>query len=282
MKRIGLIVILAALLFSGCTKVEPGYVALRVWTLGEHGGDIETLGVGRYPLGVRKEYHKFPIFKQNYVWTKDKNESSPNDESITFPIEGLTINIDIGIEFSVDSQNVEKIYSEYRKSLMGITNGPMRNYVRDAILDEAKNYHNMEQFISNNEISNMIDNVEEAVKLYFMTKGILVEKIYLVGAPRYPETVINSIEEKIKATQRAIQRENELREAEAEAKKKIAQAEGDATAQIARARAEAEANTLRQKSYTEEVLRAMWIEKWDGKLPQTLTGDDIQLLLGMQ
>ena len=39
------------------------------------------------------------------------------DESITFPIEGLTINVDVGIEFSVDAVNVEKIYSEYRQSL---------------------------------------------------------------------------------------------------------------------------------------------------------------------
>ena len=153
--------------------------------------------------------------------------------------------------------------------------------MRDSLLDAAKNYHNMEQFISNNEISDLIDVVEKDVQDYFGPKGIVVEKIYLVGAPRYPQTVIDSIEEKIRATQRAIQRENELREAEAEAKKKVAQAEGDASAQIARARAEAEANSLRQKSYTEEVLRAMWIEKWNGELPSTVTGEELSILMGM-
>ncbi len=277
----GFLLFFAVLVLSSCTKVEPGYVALRVWTLGQNAGKVDTLGVGRYALGLQKEYHKFPIFKQNYVWTKDRAEGSPVDESITFPIEGLTINIDIGIEFSVDSENVAKIYSEYRKSLEGITDGPMRNFVRDSILDSANKYHNMEQFISKSEISEMIDNVEESVQAYFSQKGILVDNIYLVGAPRYPQTVISSIEEKIKATQQAIQRENELREAEAEAKKKVAQAEGDAQAQIARAKAEAESNALRQKSYTEEVLRAMWIEKWDGKLPQTVTGDELSILMGM-
>ncbi len=280
MKKV-LITMIAILAITSCAKVEPGYVALRVWTLGKKAGEIDTLGVGRYSLGVQKEYHKFPVFKQNYVWTRDMAEGSPVDESITFPIEGLTINIDVGIEFSIDSGNVAKIYSEYRKTLEGITDGPLRNYVRDSTLDVAKNYHNMEQFISKNEISDMIDKVEESVQSYFTPKGILVEKIYLVGAPRYPQSVISSIEEKIKATQRAIQRENELREAEAEAKKKVAQAEGDAQAQVARAKAEAEANALRQKSYTEEVLRAMWIEKWDGKLPQTVTGDELSILMGM-
>ncbi len=280
MKKV-LITMIAILAITSCAKVEPGYVALRVWTLGKKAGEIDTLGVGRYSLGVQKEYHKFPVFKQNYVWTKDMAEGSPVDESITFPIEGLTINIDVGIEFSIDSENVAKIYSEYRKTLEGITDGPLRNYVRDSTLDVAKNYHNMEQFISKNEISDMMDKVEVSVQSYFTPKGILVEKIYLVGAPRYPQSVISSIEEKIKATQRAIQRENELREAEAEAKKKVAQAEGDAQAQVARARAEAEANALRQKSYTEEVLRAMWIERWDGKLPQTVTGDELSILMGM-
>lgn len=67
-------------------------MALRVWTLGSKAGEVETLGVGRYALGVQREYHKFPIFKQNYVWTRDKAE-------------GLTINIDIGIEFFIDSDN---------------------------------------------------------------------------------------------------------------------------------------------------------------------------------
>jgi len=69
MKKILILLILITAL-SSCTKVEPGYVALRVWTLGQNAGEIDTLGVGRYALGVQKEYHKFPIFKQNYVWFK--------------------------------------------------------------------------------------------------------------------------------------------------------------------------------------------------------------------
>lgn len=57
--------------------------------------------------------------------------------------------------------------------------------------------------------------------------------------------------------QRAQQAENEVKVAEAQAKKLLVAAE-----------AEAEANRLKQQALTPQILEKMWIEKWDGKLPQ--------------
>ena len=50
--------------------------------------------------------------------------------------------------------------------------------------------------------------------------------------------------------------ENEVKVAEAEAKKLVVAAE-----------AEAEANKLRTQALTPQVLEKAWIDKWDGKLP---------------
>lgn len=277
MRKITVIIalsVLATIALAGCVRIEQGYVGLKAWELGSQKGEIEVFGVGRWAKNfVKASWTKYPTFKQNYVWTKDRAEGSPNDESFTFPIEGLIIGIDVGIEFSADAAKVVEIFAEYRKTLDEITDGPMRNYVRNAILDAAKAYSNMETFITNNEISDLMDTVQEAVTEYFEPKGLLVSQIYLVNAPRYPATVTAAIEEKIKATQRAIQRENELRETEAAAAKKEAEAKGEAAALIATATAEAEAKKLLQSSYTPEILKAMWIEKWDGRLPEVLPGD---------
>ena len=64
--------------------------------------------------------------------------------------------------------------------------------------------------------------------------------------------------------------ENELKIAEAEARKKIVAAE-----------AEKQANELRTQALTPAILQQMWIEKWDGTLPQTMAGGDSKLLLNL-
>lgn len=64
--------------------------------------------------------------------------------------------------------------------------------------------------------------------------------------------------------------ENELKIAEAEARKKIVAAE-----------AEKQANELRTQALTPAILQQMWIDKWDGKLPVTMAGGDSKLLLNL-
>lgn len=74
-----------------------------------------------------------------------------------------------------------------------------------------------------------------------MEKGILVERVYFVGAFTLPDVVSDRINAKIEATQKAIQAENELRTTEAEAKKRIAEAEGEKQSKILTAQGNAEA-----------------------------------------
>ncbi len=289
--KIAVLVMLLVVALSGCVRIQQGYVGLKAWELGDSKGTIEVFGVGRWAKNpVKASWTQYPTFKQNYVWTEDKAEGSKNDESFTFMIEGLVIGVDAGVEFSIDATRVVEIYSEYRLSLDEITDGPLRNFVRDAILDEAKEYSDMEQFITNNELSTMMDAVEETVKAYFQPKGITVSQIYLVNAPRYPGKVTDAIAKKIESTQIAIQKENELQGAVAEAAKVKARADGDAAAMIsiataeaeamvAIAQAEAEANKLKQESYTSAVLQAMWLDKWNGKLPEYMTEGALQMIM---
>lgn len=79
------IAIFAALSLSSCqsVKVKPGYTGIKVYLLGgEKGVDHETVGTGRYWLSINEDMYQFPLFTQNYVWTKNPAEGSPNDESI--------------------------------------------------------------------------------------------------------------------------------------------------------------------------------------------------------
>ena len=81
-----------------------------------------------------------------------------------------------------------------------------------------------------------------------------------------------AVEEKMVAEQ------NQLK-AEYENEAKVAKAEADAEAKLIAAEAEAKANELLEKSLTDKILEEMYIDKWDGKLPQVVAGDDTSLMV---
>lgn len=67
--------------------------------------------------------------------------------------------------------------------------------------------------------------------------------------------------------QKALQADNEVRTAEAQAKIKVAQVQGQADALRIQADADAYANKVRQTSLTPLLIQQQFLEVWDGKLP---------------
>lgn len=277
MKRINklkilLLILTICILFLACRKVPAGYVGIKVYLLGnDKGVDAEELSPGLYHIGMYKELYIFPTFQQNYVWTKDKNEGSPNDESITFQTnEGLGVSADVGISYHLNPEKISAIFQKYRKGIDEITDIYMRNYVRDALNSVASQY-SVETVYGKGK-TDLLNEVENEIKKELEDEGIIVDKLYWIGSIRLPEEVRKALDEKVKATQRAQQRENELREAEAEAKKKIAQAEGEAQAMVLRAKAEAESLRLKSMYLSGNIIKYEATKKWDGKLPNVTSG----------
>ena len=95
-----------------------------------------------------------------------------------------------------------------------------------------------------------------------------VDRIYLIGRFHFPNNVIEALNRKIEATQRAEQRENELREAEAQAKKDIAKSNGIAKCILISAEAQADANRTISESLSPMLIKWENIKKWDGVLPK--------------
>jgi len=258
--------IMFAVAFTSCSKVPAGNVGVKVYLLGKDKGvDHEVLGVGRYHIGVNEELYLFPTFQQNYVWTRSRDEGSKNDESLTFQTaEGLSCNADVGISYHLDPEKISVIFQKYRKGIEEITDIYMRNHVRDAFNSIAAQY--MVEKVYGVGKRDLLSKVEKDVKTELAPQGIVVDKIYLIGSIRLPDTVVARLNAKIEATQKAEQVENELREAKAKAAKQIAIAKG-----------EAEANRLRKASITQSMIdyermlnEREAIAKWDGKLPSTI------------
>ena len=61
-----------------------------------------------------------------------------------------------------------------------------------------------------------------------------------------------------------------------------AEAAGDDRAELERLKAEAEANSLKQKTITPMLLQLEWINKWNGRLPETMLGDKTNAMIGIK
>lgn len=262
MKKNLLIIPLMAVL-AACSKVPAGYKGVIVNLYGSGKGVAEKpVGVGRYWLGWNEEMYLFPTFLQNYTWT---TEARP-DESITMQTsEGLSINTDVGITYNIKEENVVKVFQKYRLGVDEITNTFLRNMVRDAMNQVAATMTVEELYGKNKEA--FMAQVNSIVKRQAAHDGIDVDKIYLIGSFRLPESVVTSINSKIQATQNAMKVENEVATAKAEAQKTIIQAQAQATAN----------NTL-SKSLTPEFLQYQALQKWDGKLPTATGGTAIPFI----
>lgn len=259
-----------ALTLSACSKVPAGYRGVIVNLYGSDKGVAEqSVGVGRYYLGWNSELYIFPTFLQNYSW-KD-------EQAITMQTsEGLSIRTDAGITYSIQPDNVVKVFTKYRLGIDEITNTFLHNMVRDAMNEVASTMTVEQIYGAQKEV--FIKKVNGLVKKEALENGIEVDKIYLVGSFELPATVINSINSKIQASQNAMKVENEVATAKAEAQKTIVDAEARGKQILINAQSQAQANKILAESLTREFVSYQAILKWDGKLPQYSGGTTIPLI----
>lgn len=260
--------LLAALVLglAACDKVPAGNVGIKVNLLGgEKGVEMEELGIGRYWIGWNEELYIFPTFTQNYTWT--------GEEAINFQtVEGMKVSADVGISYAIDANKVPIIFQKYRRGIDEITGVYIRNMVRDALVTIVSNQSIHSVYGAGK--TDIIAAVEKQVRDQVGPLGINVERIYWAGELVLPEAVVESLNQKIRATQEAEQRENEVRGKRAEAQKKIEEAKGLAESILIEAKSQAEANIIIAKSMTPELLEFKAIDRWDGVLPKMMSGSD--------
>lgn len=264
-----------------CSTVPAGYAGVKVYLLGSSKGDIELVSSGRHWIGFNEELHLFPLFKQTYSFTQSKTEGSVTDESFTFQTaEGMSVNADIGVALRINKDKATAIFQAYRKGIDEIIHQFLRNEIR-AALNNASSKYKVEYVYGEGKNKLMIE-ATQAVRAKMDPQGILVEDLFTLGDFRLPTHVVTALNAKITATQLAEKSENELRQAQAEAKKRVAEAEGSALAKRAIAEGEAKANQVKLSTITEQLIKyetimneRMAIEKWNGVTPTTIMGGNV-------
>lgn len=245
--------------------ISPGYVGVVVNMLGDQKGvEDKELHVGLHWIAPWKSVYEFPVFEQNHTWEGEKQEFNFQTS------EGMAVSADVGITFHLRPNCIPVIFQKYRRGMDEITHTFIRNYVRDAI-NKAASKMKIEDLYGNGK-EKFFEEVEGHVKNDLNPIGIDISRIYLIGRFHFPNNVIAALNAKIEASQRAQQRENELREAEAEAKKQIAKADGQAKCLMLQAESEAKANLILSQSISGELIQWQAVQKWDGSLPQVTSG----------
>lgn len=240
---------------TSCERVDAGHEGILVDLYGSDKGvnDVSLVTGMVYFNPFTQMVYEYPTFVQ----------------TVDYP--AFTINAKDGSEFTVDPTislkirdgQAAPIFRKYRKDVPDIINGPLFNHVRDAFRIQLNKF-------TTDEIVSMRDSLEKAVEKQLVAtlnkEGFQLEQ--LTSGLKYPETIVAAVNAKNKAVQEAQKAENEVKVAEAQARKLVVAAE-----------AEAEANRLRTQALTPAVLQKAWIDKWDGSVPSVVTGGSNQTFL---
>lgn len=250
----------AALLMTGCyTTVGPGHVGIKVEQTGHQ------RGVQDFPVKTGRVFYNpfnedvldFNTSVQQYTWTANVGEGHPTNEEMCFKSSDFLIFCaDVNAAFKIVEDKAPQFYVNFRDADTDkFIHGFFRNVMRDSFTKFAATYTSDD--INGGKQDELLVKVTTASRAELLTYGVDLIKLGFAHPPRPPPEIQQAITAKLTAVQRAIQVENELRSAEAEAKKKIAEAEG-----------KAKANQVEMSSLTPQLLQMRALEKWDGHLPQ--------------
>jgi regulator of protease activity HflC (stomatin/prohibitin superfamily) len=254
---------------AGCTTIGPGYVGIQINKTGASRGvqDV-TIRTGRVWVNPwTQEVIEYPTYIQTVKWTASKDEGKPQDESITFTTgNGMIVNADVSMSYQLGYDQAPAFYVKFRADKIdAFTDGFLRNVTRDSFNNIA-GHHQITDIMGNN--GPILIDIRKDVQAQLTPYGITISQLGFIGAPRPPQSVIDSINLKAQAEQIALTKQIELTQVEADAKKAVAEADGQAAANIALAKSDAEANKLRTESLTPALLEYNAIQKWDGHRPQ--------------
>lgn len=255
------------------TIISPGNVGVVVNLFGDKKGvEANELSVGAHLIAPWKQIYTFPTFEQNHEWS--------NEDAFIFQTsEGLSVKANIGIAYHLVAADIPVLFAKYRRGMAEITHLFIKNNLRNAINVFASKMQ-IEDLIGPKKEEFFI-NVLNFLQKELSSAGFIITHVYVIGEFDVPTNVKVALNDKIAATQRAQQRENELREAEAQAKKSIAEAEGLSKSKIIRANAEAQSNKVIAESITKDLLAWNSINKWDGKVPQVSVGKETPFIYNL-
>ena len=239
----GIAVVLFILLLNSFTIVQPTEVGYVV-TLGNMAEQRQNSGL---------VFH-LPFI--SYVQTVDSKivKIEENGQAASKDLQIVTYKV--AVSYHVETDNARTLI---------LTLGDMSQIndkiVLPAVMETQKamtSKYNAEEIITKRE--ELKQKIDEDLMVRLAKYNVVLNEVSIVNVDFSPE-YNTAIEQKQVAQQNALKAEYEKQQATIDAQKVVIQAQAQATAQ-----------QLLQSSLTNEIVSKMWIEKWNGVLPTTMTG----------
>ena len=289
MKRKGLLggivlalaIIIGVIMLAFCTtRVPAGYVAVQYNMNGGVKDEVLTQGWHLVSPTTKTTLYTVGI-EQSYL-TAGNNGDSEGDESFSASSsEGKAMQIEMTFTYQYQADSVNDVFTRFK----GQSGKDVRDsFIKPNIISWTK------EVIARYKVSDILGEERASVNIalteYLSEKfekyGITIANVSLSNIEVDEETR-QAINAKITAQQNAetqsINNQTNIDKAAAEAQVKLTQAQAEADAKMILAEAEAKANELLQQSLTDKILRQEYIDKWNGELPDIMTGDDSMSLM---
>ena len=196
---------------------------------------------------------KFPLIDAVTMMETRIQKEEVDSSAVTKDLQD--VNAALALNYSIDKETAIKLYKE-----VGVN---YKDNIINPVLHESFKagtaQYTAEGLITNR--SKAKEKILEVVKNRLEGYGIVIADLNITNLS-FSDAFNRAIEEKAVAQQQVEKAKQDLERVKVEAEQKIAKAKADA-----------EAQKLQQTTLTDLIIKKMFIEKWDGKLPTTNAGD---------
>ena len=235
--------------------------------------------------GVREAGTNFDLWFINSYEKYDTKVQNVDIATAAYSSDAQTMDVTMTLQYQIMPDKVTDIATQYGS--LEVLQGRIQSIVIEKTKATLSSYKAMDIIAKRANISPEVELViKEAVDAdYFVS----ITAVVLTNID-FSDSFEKAVEDKMIAEQAKLKAdyENQTKvaqaQAEAEAKLKAAEAEieiakAEAEALRISAEAEAKANELLEKSLTDNILTEMYINKWDGKLPSVVAGEETGIMI---
>ena len=236
--------------------VDSGEIAV-VRNLGKITG---TRDAGtNFDLWVTTSYHKYDTKVQNVDIT-----------TAAYSSDAQTMDVAMTLQYQIMPNKVIDIATQY--GTLDVLQGRIQSIVIEKTKAVLSSHKAMDIIANRASISPEVEMaIKEAVgdNYYVSITAVVLTNI------DFSDAFEKAVEDKMIAEQNQLkqQYENEA---------KVAKSKADAEAKIVEAEAEAKANKLLEQTLTDKMIQKQYLEKWDGKLPSVVAGDEASVIIPQQ
>jgi regulator of protease activity HflC (stomatin/prohibitin superfamily) len=245
-------------------RVDAGHVGIKVNLTGD------SRGVSKYEYKTgwvvynswSENMYEFPTYQQHIEF----------DQQQVITDGGFPADIKPSFNYSLKPNAVGDMFQNLRLPIKDVEQGWLKTAIVGAVNDVANTW----------EVDSIFGHRQSFEAAIVAECNLRLSKWFVVSQMRSnivpPEALQESIIAKTKSIQQAEASIQQAIAAEADGKRKMAVAKADSAETIINASAQALSIRLKQKELTANYIEFKKIEKWNGELPTTMTGNSSSLI----